>query len=103
LSNDVHTDKLLGGHFIYYFCLYCFKAMIRELITPTKNIYILNLPDEMVGKTVEVIAFEVDNDKPISQMKSALIKKDIKEKYSRYPVISHDKYDFNRDEANDYE
>lgn len=35
---------------------------IREIVKPTKNTYLLNLPDEMIGKTVEVIAFEIEKD-----------------------------------------
>ncbi|HWZ16462.1 MAG TPA: hypothetical protein VNW95_14580 [Mucilaginibacter sp.] len=78
--------------------------MIRELIKPVDNTYILNLPDEMVGKTVEIIAFEIDNDEsqPI-ELKSAQSILDIKKRYASYPVISHDNYRFNRDDANDYE
>jgi hypothetical protein len=58
----------------------------------------------MVGKTVEVIAFEIeDNNRPIDEIKVNQSLQDIKNKYSRYPVISHDNYRFNRDEANDYE
>jgi hypothetical protein len=82
--------------------------MVRELIKPVDNVYILNLPDEMIGKTIEVIAFEVD-------LKGTLVEKDgkianvspniknIEEKYARYPMISRGDYTFNRDEANDYE
>jgi hypothetical protein len=78
--------------------------MIREVFTPKKNTYVLNLPDEMVGKTVEVIAFEVGDVKnKIGKPQTSQNLKDIKEKYSRYPIITHDNYQFNRDEANDYE
>jgi len=77
--------------------------MIREVIQPTDNIYMLNLPDEMVGKTVEVIAFEIDNNKGEINVKAVKDINSIKEKYSRYPIISHDNYQFDRDEANDYE
>jgi hypothetical protein len=78
--------------------------MIREVIKPKKNTYILNLPNEMVGKTVEVIAFEIDSIKDkIAKAETSQDIKDIQERYSRYPVISHDNYQFNRDEANDYE
>ncbi|WP_299584722.1 hypothetical protein [Mucilaginibacter sp.] len=77
--------------------------MVRELITPVNNKYILNLPDEMIGKTVEVIAFEVDSKEDVLKVKPTQNIQDIKERYSRYPIISHDNYQFNRDEANDYE
>ena len=35
--------------------------MIRQLIIPTQNTYLLKLPDELIGKTVEVIAFSQDD------------------------------------------
>jgi len=78
--------------------------MIREVIKPKKNTYILNLPNEMVGKTVEIIAFEIDNIKDkTGRAETSRDIKDIQERYSRYPVISHNNYQFTRDEANDYE
>jgi hypothetical protein len=84
--------------------LFRLKVMIRELIKPVDNTYILNLPDEMVGKTVEVIAFEIENDDaPTKEIKALQTKQEIQDKYARYPIISHDNYQFNRDEANDYE
>jgi len=77
--------------------------MVREVIQPINNTYTLNLPDEMIGKTVEVIAFEIDMNKNESGVKPLKSIKNIKERYSRYPIISHDSYRFDRDEANDYE
>lgn len=77
--------------------------MVRELITPVDNKYILNLPDEMIGKTVEVIAFEIEDKADILEGKQVQNIQDIKQRYSKYPRISHDNYQFNRDEANDYE
>jgi hypothetical protein len=78
--------------------------MIRELIKPVDNVYVLNLPDEMIGKTVEIIAFEVENSsKPEGGSHSPTSLQDIENRYGRYPVISHNSYKFNRDEANDYE
>lgn len=44
---------------IYYY-LY---VMLREIITPKKASFTMRLPKEMVGKTVEVIAFEIDGEK----------------------------------------
>jgi hypothetical protein len=78
--------------------------MIREVIRPQKNTYVLNLPNEMIGKTIEVIAFEIENSKDKTTKANTLQDiKDIQERYSRYPAISHDNYQFNRDEANNYE
>ena len=31
--------------------------MMREIIVPTENTYLLHLPDNLIGKNVEVIAF----------------------------------------------
>jgi hypothetical protein len=75
--------------------------MIREIVKPTKNTYLLNLPDEMIGKTVEVIAFEIEKDSESIVADSTL--QDIQKKYSKYPSISHENYQFNRDEAHDHE
>lgn len=36
--------------------------MIRQIIVPTSNSYVLNLPDELVGKEVEVLAFELQKE-----------------------------------------
>ena len=33
--------------------------MLREIIVPTGNTYLLKLPDDMIGKEVEVIAFNL--------------------------------------------
>lgn len=35
--------------------------MIRKSIVPTQNTYLLHLPDELLGKHVEVIAFSTDD------------------------------------------
>lgn len=39
--------------------------LIRKIIVPTGNSYVLTLPDEMIGKRVEVIAFELNKDIPV--------------------------------------
>ena len=55
----------------------------------------------MIGKTVEVIAFEIEKDSESIIADSTL--KDIQKKYLKYPSISHENYQFNRDEAHDNE
>ena len=35
--------------------------MIRQIIIPTQNSYLLHLPDNLIGKKVEVIAFAPDD------------------------------------------
>lgn len=85
--------------------------MIREIVKPEGNTYVLKLPDDMVGKTVEVIAFEIEekqkpmNDVPVKKTIEQLREEvnSILGKYEKYPKISHQDYKFDRDEANDYE
>ncbi|WP_254412406.1 hypothetical protein [Dyadobacter diqingensis] len=73
--------------------------LVREIIVPTGNSYLLNLPDEMIGKQVEVIAFEIDS-KPVSDAQSKINKltaslTDLKTDLSDWK--------FDRDEANNYD
>jgi hypothetical protein len=76
--------------------------MVREIVKSAKQTYTLNLPDDMVGKTVEVIAFEIKtNDVEENPPGKSLL--EIEKKYAQYPMISHKDFRFNREEANDYE
>jgi len=34
--------------------------MLREIIVPDKNTYLLKLPDNYIGKFLKIIAFEVN-------------------------------------------
>ena len=81
--------------------------MIREIIKPERNTYLLQLPDEMVGKTVEVIAFEIEEKKPnLPQENAEQLRGEMDEilsKYNRHPKITHEGFKFDRDEANNYE
>ena len=73
--------------------------LVREIIYPTENNYTLRLPDEMIGKQVEVIAFEIEK----------MPKKEVSDKMERLNKsldslkIDLSNFKFNRDEANDYE
>ena len=81
--------------------------MIREIVKPERNTYLLQLPDEMVGKTVEVIAFEIEEKKPnLPQENAEQLRGEMDEilsKYNRHPKITHERFKFDRDEANNYE
>ena len=35
--------------------------MLRQIIIPPQNTVVLNLPDELVGKRIEIIAFALDS------------------------------------------
>jgi hypothetical protein len=39
--------------------------LVREIIKPKKASFTMRLPEEMAGKTVGVIAFEIDERKPL--------------------------------------
>lgn len=73
--------------------------LIREIIVPTGNSYTLNLPDEMIGKQVEVIAFEIEN-KPVDEKADKIARLSESLKDLRVDLSN---YKFDRDEANNYD
>ena len=81
--------------------------MIREIVKPEGNTYLLQLPDEMIGKIVEVIAFEIEEKaqtlpkKTIEELREEV--DEILGKYNKHPKISHEGFKFDRDDANNYE
>jgi len=76
--------------------------MVREIVKSAKQTYTLNIPDDMIGKTVEVIAFEINSDESVLTQ-PANSSQEILNRYSQYPAVSHKNYRFDRSEANDYE
>lgn len=73
--------------------------MIREIVKPEGNTYLLQLPDEMVGKTVEVIAFEIEEKVAINPKKSI---SELRTELNGLTVDMKD-FKFDRNEANNYE
>ncbi|HEY9122830.1 MAG TPA: hypothetical protein PK252_14735 [Bacteroidales bacterium] len=67
--------------------------MIRTVITADKNTLILPLPDNYIGRQLEIIAFAIDE--PVKQTKRASAK-DV------FKALKFDTrgFKFNRDEAN---
>ncbi len=79
--------------------------MIRTILKSNKNSLTLRLPDDLVGKTIEVIAFEIDQTKPEKKIPDADRFKRIEaidRALSKYRFDLSD-FKFDRDEANDYE
>jgi hypothetical protein len=74
--------------------------MLRQIVVPTENEYVLHLPDEYLGKKVEVIAFEIEENG-----QSALSNREKTEQNARnfFDSIRVDMsgFRFNRDEANE--
>ena len=77
--------------------------MLREIITPKKSVVTVRLPDEMVGKTIEVIAFEINAINPNN--KELTRKQRLKriEEITSSTLTDLSNFKFNRDEANDYD
>ncbi|MDN3583113.1 hypothetical protein [Mucilaginibacter flavus] len=78
--------------------------MIRTILKSDKNNLILNLPDELVGKMIEVIAFSIEEDNTILNSASSKETR-IKELAIKLKPFTFNSggYKFDRDEANDYE
>ena len=79
--------------------------MIRQIITPTSNSYTLELPDELIGKKVEVLAFEVENEEfalTPDNKKERSTHKNPSDIFKDCRVDLTD-YKFDRDAANTYE
>ncbi len=66
---------------------------IREIIIPKSNKLELNIPDNFIGKTIEVIAFEIAD--------NVQTKKALKEKTFDAIKLNLSGFKFNREEAND--
>lgn len=66
---------------------------IREVLIPKNNKIELIIPDNFIGKTIEVIAFEVEEKKNIIDSK--------KEKTFDAVKLDLSGFKFNRDEANE--
>ena len=77
--------------------------MLREIITPQNPVVTVRLPDEMVGKTIEVIAFEIDSEiaKTDSSTKEERLKRI--EELTASSLVDLSNFKFNRDEANNYD
>ncbi|MDB5032743.1 hypothetical protein [Mucilaginibacter sp.] len=76
--------------------------MIRTILKTDNNQLTLQLPNNMVGKMIEVIAFEIDQVKPVKDLEKAEKIAAIDKALSKHRVdLSNFKFD--RDEANDYE
>jgi len=75
--------------------------MLREIISPAEQNVTLRLPEEMIGKTVEVIAFEIADE----QITPVLTKS---QRWARIRNLTKDtltdlsNFKFSRDEANNY-
>jgi hypothetical protein len=77
--------------------------MIREIINTTDAILTVRLPEDLVGKTIQLIAFEIDPtqnnvDKPTREDRLRKI-----EELTRPYLTDLSKFKFDRNEANNYD
>ncbi|MDX2302195.1 MAG: hypothetical protein NW226_05310 [Microscillaceae bacterium] len=81
--------------------------MIRKIIIPTQDSYLLQLPAYFIGKKVEVLAFELKSETirkskttvPESKEDRILYLKKVLDKFR----VDLSNFTFNRDEANEYD
>jgi len=78
--------------------------MLRQIVTLTEPQYTLQLPSEMLGKTVEIIAFELKetNNGSISETEKILRLKKI-QSITKNSLVDLTNFKFNRNEANNYD
>lgn len=76
--------------------------LIREIIVPTDNTYLLKLPDEMIGKQVEVIAFEIKANRHVDIEEMERRRMEIREIF-KDSLVDLSNFKFDRDEANNYD
>ncbi len=73
--------------------------MYRAIITPTQTSLTIELPEDLVGKPVEVLAFNIQKSDVLADRKKPSIE-EIKKFYAAYQVDMSG-FKFNRDEANE--
>ena len=74
--------------------------LLREILVPTEPLVTARLPGEMVGKTVELIAFEIEQPVVPTTREERLAR--IRE-LTKNSLFDLSGYKFNRDEANNYD
>lgn len=71
--------------------------MYREIITANSPTFEIRIPEEMRGKKIEIIAFEIENESPKEEKLPSL--RSLLQGFK----FNSGGYTFNRNEANDYE
>lgn len=79
--------------------------MIRTILKSDNNRLTLQLPNEMVGKRIEVIAFEIDQVQPVENIQDLETSEKIEaiDKALNKYRVDLSNYQFDRNDANDYE
>jgi hypothetical protein len=85
-----------------YFCI----IMLHQIITPLESSFTLHFPSEMLGKTIEIIAFEVKEQKSgasLNDNNDKLLRLKRIEDLTKDKLVNLSNFKFNRDEANNYD
>lgn len=77
---------------------------MRTVVRSDKNSFTLQLPDDLVGRVIEIIAFPVEDNNTDNTDTSSIESRvaDLKNRLKKFKFNSGG-YKFDRDEANDYE
>ena len=70
--------------------------MIRQIIEVKKTEFLLSMPEEYIGKTIEIIAFPIEEYENVSPKR----REEIIEKFRKMNTDLKD-FKFNRDELNE--
>ncbi len=73
--------------------------MVRQILTPLSNVVTLNLPDSFIGKTIEILAFDIYEKENSSKQD---LKREIENFYNSVK-INMKGFKFNREEINERE
>lgn len=73
--------------------------MLRQIITSSEPQVVIRLPKNMVGKTLEVLAFEIESTAKTTD-KELRVKRI--EEITKNSLVDLTNFRFNRDEANNY-
>ena len=85
--------------------LYFYITMLRQIITPLESSFTLQFPSDMLGKKIEIIAFELQEQTDKTQASNdtdKMLRLKRIEELTKDKLVDLSNFKFNRDEANNY-
>ena len=80
--------------------------MLRQIITTLEPSFTLHFPNDMLGKTIEIIAFELKEQKSnprLNDDSDKILRLKRIEDLTKDKMVDLSNFKFNRDEANNYD
>ena len=79
--------------------------MLRQIISPLESSFTLQFPSDMLGKKIEIIAFELQEQtgSPISNDSDKMLRLKRIEDLTKDKLVDLSNFKFNRNEANNYD